>query len=299
MWQLLALLAIVAVSLQDVVDKWAMVSNRTIDASVATFWRNALAFIFTLAVGVWGILGPLTWYFDLWILAFALMLVCTSYLYTYMLRRVEVTSIEMDNYLAPLIFLAVDVVLVEATLSFAQIVGVLLLACGGFLLTMDGKTHHRKREFSPKVFGIILFWIAYGGFQYYLFKHLHETQGLSSVSFMASTYVIVIGIMLLVVVARGKYKALFNAASARYLPPVALSKGLDTAATLLTLTAITYASVSQVSAIGALAPLMLLVIAVFVQKETRFNIRERVDRANIVWKIVAIGALSLGIYLVS
>ncbi len=299
MWQLLALLALVAVALQDVADKWAIVSNRTIDASVATFWRNALAFVFMVAVGAWGILGPLTWYFDGWIVAFALTLVCTSYLYTYMLRRVEVTSIEMDNYLEPLIFLAVDVVFVEAALSFWQILGVLFLACGGFLLTIDGKTHHLKRELSAKVFGIILFWIAYAGFQYYLFKQLHAEHGLTSVSFMASTHIIVIGVMLLVVVARGKYRALFSAASARYLPPVALSKGLDTAATLLTLTALTYASVSQVSAIGALAPLVLLALAVFVQKETRFNIRERVDRANFLGKIVAVALLSLGIWLVS
>lgn len=299
MWQLFALLAILAVSLQDVVDKWAIVSNRRIDASVATFWRIALACVFTITIGVWGILGPLTWYFDRWIIVFALGLVCAAYFYTYMLRRVEVTGIEMDNYLAPLVFLAVDVVFVEAALSIPQILGVVLLACGGFLLTVDGKTRHMKREFSLKVVGIILFWIAYGGLQYYLFKHLHTTEGLTSVSFMASTYVIVVGILLLVVVVRGKYTALFSVASARYLPPVALSKGFDTAATLLMLTALTYASVSQVSAIGALAPLALLIIAVFVQKETRFNIRERVDKANIVWKIVAVGLLGLGMWLVS
>ncbi len=299
MWQLFASFALVATALQNVGDKWALVNDRRIDTSVATFWRNSLAFVFTVSVGLWGILGPLTWYFDPFIIGFALMLICSSYFYTYMLRHVEVTGIEMDNYIAPIAFLAVDLLLVEAALSIEQIIGVMLLTCGGFMLAIDGRSHHLKREFSPKVLSIILFWVAYGGVQFYLFKHLHETAGLNGVSFMASTLIIVIAVLLFVVVLRGKFTALFSVTSARYLPPVVLSKACDTAATLLTLTALTYASASQVAAIGALAPLILLAIAVFVQKETRFNIRERVDRANLVSKALAVGLLALGIFLVS
>lgn len=299
MWQAFALLALVATAFQNVADKWAIVSDRKIDPAVATFWRNALAFVFVVAIGFWGILGPLTWYFDLSIIGFALLLVCSSFFYTYMLKHVEVTGIEMDNFLAPLVFLVVDIALVEAALHTEQIAGVVFLALGGFLLAVDARTRHLKREFSLKMLGIILFWVLHGGVQYYLFKHLNAEIGLNSVSFTASVYVVAISVMLLVVTVRGKFKALFQSASTRYLPPVALSKACDTAATLLTLTALTYASVSQVAAIGALAPLFLLIVAVFVQKETRFNIRERVDSANIVGKIVAVALLALGIYLVS
>ena len=299
MWQAFATLALVATALQNVADKWAIVSDRKIDPAVATFWRNALALVFVVIVGLSGILGPLTWYFDPFIIAFALLLVGSAFFYTYMLKHVEVTGIEMDNYLAPLVFLVVDVMFVEATLNAGQIAGVILLALGGFLLAVDARTRHLKREFSPQVIGIIVFWVFYGGVQYYLFKYLNTEIGLSSVSFMASAYVIAVSVMLLIVTLRGKFRALFQSASTRYLPPVALSKAFDTAATLLTLTALTYASVSQVSAIGALAPLFLLVIAVFVQKETRFNIRERVDKANILGKSIAVLLLALGIYLVS
>lgn len=299
MWQALAALALVATALQNVADKWAIVSDRKIDSAVATFWRNALTLVFVVIVGFWGILGPVTWYFDPLIIAFALLIVCSGFFYTYMLRHVEVTGIEMDNYIAPLVFLVVDVVFVEASLQGAQIAGVILLALGGFLLAVDARTRHLKREFSPRVLGIILFWVAYGGVHYYLFKHLNAELGLNSVSFTASATVIAVSVMLLIVTLRGKFKALFQSASTRYLPPVALSKMFDTAATLLTLTALTYASVSQVSAIGALAPLFLLIVAVFVQKETRFNIRERVDKANILGKCVAVALLALGIYLVS
>lgn len=299
MWQAFATLALVATALQNVADKWAIVSDRQIDPAIATFWRNALALVFVVIVGMWGILGQITWYFDPFVIAFALILVCSSFFYTYMLRHVEVTGIEMDNYIAPLVFLVVDIALVEATLRTPQIVGVVFLAIGGFLLALDARTRHLKREFSPKVLGIVFFWVFHGGVQYYLFKHLNTEIGLSSVSFTASVYLIAVSVMLLIVTLRGKFKALFQRASTRYLPPVALSKIFDTAATLLTLTALTYASVSQVSAIGALAPLFLLIVAVFVQKETRFNIRERVDRANILGKSVAVVLLAVGIYLVS
>ncbi len=299
MWQAFAFLALLATAGQSVVDKWAIVSDRRIDPTVATFWRNALVFVFVVAMGWWGIMGTISWYFDPLILLFGALLVCSAFFYTYMLKHVEVTGIEMDNYIDPVVFLLIDVFIVGAALNGGQIAGVVLLSVGGFLFAVDARTRHLKREFSLKVVGIICFWVIYSGLQFYLFKYLNDTVGLNSVSFMASTHLVAVAIMLLLVTMRGKFGALFLSASAQYLPPVMLSKVFDTAAALLMLTALMSASASQVAAIGALAPLILLATAVFVQKETRFNIRERVDRANVSSKIVAVILIGLGIYLVS
>ena len=299
MWQLFALASLLSTSLQNVSDKWAIVHDRRIEASVATFWRSGLIFIFTLLIGTTGWLGPIVWYFDWWIIAFALASVVSAYCYTFMLRKIEVTGIQAETYLMPLIFLAVDAVYLQAALSAAQIAGVMLLAAGGFAFAFDGKTHRLKKEFSTWVWVIYVYWMVFGGFQYYLFKFLHSTQDVNAVSFLASALFIIVALLLLAVVLRGKYKLLFNADSARYIPVVAVSKFFDTGGVLLWLTALGYAAVSQVTALGALAPLFLFVIAFVVQKETRFNIRERVDKANFRWKAAAVILVCAGMVLVS
>lgn len=299
MWQLFALASLLSTSLQNVSDKWAIVHDRRIEASVATFWRSGLILIFTLVVGSFGWLGSIAWYFDWWMIAFALASVVSAYCYTYMLRRIEVTGIQAETYLMPLIFLAVDAVYLEAALSAAQIAGVMLLAAGGFAFAVDGKTHRLKKEFSMWVWGVYVYWMAFGGFQYYLFKYLHSTYDVNAVSFLASGHLIIVAVLLLAVVLRGKYTHLFNADSARYIPAVAVSKFFDTGGALLWLTALTYAAVSQVTAFGALAPLVLLVVAFVAQKETRFNIRERVDGANFRWKAAAVVLVCAGMVLVS
>src|SRR3989344_9580776 len=117
MWQLFALASLLATSLQNVSDKWAIVHDRRIEASVATFWRSGLVFIFALVVGATGWLGPIAWYFDWWILIFALASAASAHCYTYMLRKIEVTGIQAETYLMPLVFLAVDAVYLQAPLS--------------------------------------------------------------------------------------------------------------------------------------------------------------------------------------
>ncbi len=298
MWQVFALASLCTSALQNVADKWAIVSDRSIDTSVASFWRNGLFFLFTLLIGAWGYFGAITWHFDALVILLAVGALASAHMYTYMLRHVEVTGIQIDCYLLPLVLLGIDMMLLNAGLSVWQAAGVIFLAIGGFLFAVDGKTHHLKREFTWGAMAIIVYWVIFTAFQYYIFKHLNAEYGLNSVSFAASVHVVVVALGLLVVVLRGQYWGLFRAASAKYIVPVAISKAFDAFAEILMYTALIYASASQVSAIGALLPLVLFVVAYVVQKTTRFNIRERIDRANVRWKLFAVALLCAGMFLV-
>ncbi|MBV9159461.1 MAG: hypothetical protein JO019_02595 [Candidatus Kaiserbacteria bacterium] len=299
MWQIFAILSLVSTGLESIADKWAIVRDRRIDAAVATFWRNSLFFIFTLLVGYMGWLGEIVWHFDFLVLSFAVIAAISGYCYTYLLRKIEVTGIVAETYLLPLIFLGIDATYLHVPLTAAQIVGVVLLTLGGFMITIDGKTHRLKRGFSFAVWLIFIYWMAYDGFEYYLFKYLNATLKINSVSFFASVWLVVVALLLLAVVLGGRFRKLFSSDSARYIPLVAVSKIFDTGAALLWLTALSFVAVSQVAAIGALEPLIVFLLAIIVQKATRFNIRERIDRANFLWKAFAVVLFCAGTMLVS
>lgn len=299
MWQLSALGSLIAQALEGVVDKAAMVRDGHIHPGVATFWRNALLLFYVTVVGSLGFFGEMELVFSWPIIAFGCMAALSGYFYTYVLKKVEITGAYIETYLAPIGFLAIDLFVLNTDLSPAQIVGVIVLTAGGFALAFNARTHHMKREFSLRIWGVFLYWLIYDGTQFYLFKYLYEKGEVNEVSFVASVWLIAVSVVFLYLAFTGKAHLLFAHAARRYVPVVAVSKIFDAASTLLWLHALSFVAVSQVAALNALSPLMLFLVALFVQKETRMNIRERVDKANISWKVVATTMLCLGTLLVT
>ncbi len=298
MWQTSALGSLVAAAFSHVADKAAFVYTKTVDSYVATFYRQFSFLFLTCIVGYIGWMGTLNIFFNWEIVLYALISLPSSYFYTTLLRKVEITGIEAAACLSPLLFLAIDIVFMQAALSHTQVIAIVILTAGGFIFALDARTHRIKKELSM---GIILIF-AYSLFQdvvsFYTFKHLNTTLGVNGVSFYASTYLIVALISLLVVVGAGKGKLLLRHTSVHYMPLATLGKSFDVASSLLEMQAISFAAVSQVAAFTALEPLVVLAVTAFSQKEMRVRVRERLDSKNIHWKAAGVSLLVLGTLLI-
>ena len=93
MWQFYELGALFTSATQDVVDKFAIVRNNSIDTLVATFDRTALFLLATIVIGALGFLGGLRFFFNWEVILFAPLTVIVSLLWTYILRNVEVMTV--------------------------------------------------------------------------------------------------------------------------------------------------------------------------------------------------------------
>jgi drug/metabolite transporter (DMT)-like permease len=299
MWQLYALGSLIASSGESVVDKIAIVADRRIDSLVATFWRLALFFLFTLVIGYFGWLGGIRFSFNALIALVAAMGIGNSLIYTYLLRRVEITGIGAITYLSPFLFLIIDTRLLHTTFSGSELAGIFLMVLGGFAFAIDGKTHHFKREFSPLVWLMLFYMVAYTGVESYAFKYLHDLSGTTAVGFTLSYGVLMVAGLLALVVVRGKSHLLWKHAAKIYVPRVAISKAFDAASSVLWVQALTLAAVSQVSAMEALEPLVLFVFTVIVQDFLRLRTDEKLSRGRMRWKAAAVSMLVLGGLLVS
>jgi drug/metabolite transporter (DMT)-like permease len=140
-----------------------MVQNVTIDFFVASFWRPFLYVVTVVVIGLLGILGPLHFTFYWSIIALAPFGIFTTLFYTYLLQRVELTSMGAVAYITPLIFLFIDSDIVHVGLSQMQILGIFLLVAGGIGFAVDWKTFRFKPELDWRVWCMFIFGIAWGG----------------------------------------------------------------------------------------------------------------------------------------
>jgi len=298
MWQGYLLGSLLAGAFESVTDKAALVWDGKVDTAVATFYRLLFFFGASVAVGLLGVLGGFSLFFHWTFLLFIPFSAITSYLYTYLLRHVEITVIGAAAYLTPFLFLLVDTTILDVPLSFLQIGGVVLLVLGGAAFSLDGKTRRINAELTLPVLGVFLLGVLYTGTEAYLFKHLNESYGLNAVSFLVNVWGPVCVLALLYVVAMNKSHLLWNRAARIYIPFVAVSKTFDSFNSILYIAALSLAAVSQVTAFEALFPLFLFAVAVLVQGIFHLPLREKMDWTRLRWKFGAVCFLVLGGFLV-
>lgn len=294
MWQLYVLGSLFASAGEDVVDKVAIVSHRRIDSTVATFWRIFLFFVCTLIIAGIGILGGFQFIFVPVVFLVAFLSIINSFIWTSLLRRVEITGLAAITYLAPFLYLAIDTRLLHTSLSAGEIVGIFLMVLGGFSFAIDGKTHHMKKELSPFVWLMFIYMALYSGAESYAFKYVHASYGTSAIGFVLSYGLLMCVGLLAVVIVRGKTRLLWKSTAKKYIPYVTVSKAFDSISTLLWTQALTLAAVSQVSAMGALEPIVLFASTIVVQDIMRFRTGEKLDRRRTRWKAAAISMLVVG-----
>lgn len=299
MWQVYVLGSLLASAGENVIDKAAIIKNVTIDLYVASFWRALMYFIAVSVIGLLGILGPLHFFFHWSIFLIAPFGICTSLFYTYMLQRIEVTSIGAVAYLTPLVFLFIDADVVHAGLSLYQGLGIALLVLGGVGFALDGETFRIKRGLDWCMWCIFLFNLAWAGVEAYLFKYLHTTYGLTGTSFFATLWLVCAALLVLVALCMGRAKQLFARTSLVYVSRTIPSKFCDGLSSVFWAQALTLAAVSQVSAFEALYPLVLFLAVAFVQLGLHIQLKETFSRLHFIWKTIATALLVLGGFLVS
>jgi len=294
MWQLFALGALFFTAGENVADKAALVNHRSVDSDVASFYRPLLFFLVISAVGLSGWLGPLQFVFPLSIWLFTPVAMFASIFYTYLLKKIEVTSIGAAAYLAPFLFLFIDTHLLQTHFTALQILGILLLILGGIAFSLDGRTRRVKPELTWAVWAIFIFNLCYSGTEAYLFKSLNTSQGVNSPSFFASLWLLASLGLFLIVILKGKSHLLGHPSVRAYIPRVTLSKSFDAMSSLLWGQALIFATVSQVSAFDATFPLVLFVVVVVAQNLFGVNLKEKLDRDHVVWKAGAIILIVFG-----
>lgn len=299
MWQLYALGAAVAAAAEMVIDKAALVRNVQVDFYVASFWRPLMFFVAVMLIGLTGILGPFQLFPHWGILLLAPFGILTALFYTYMMKHVELTSIEAAAYIAPFIFLFIDTHYVHASLKLIQILGICLLVIGGFVFTIDWKTWQFKPELDWRVWSMFLFGIAWSGAEAYLFKYLNASYAISGATFFGTLWFIVSICLLVPIIFLRKTRLLFAPSSVIYIAQSFASKSFDALCSVLWAQALIFAAVSQVSAFDAIYPLTLFILVLVVQGVFRISLKEKLDRSNLGWKVAATVLLVVGGFLVS
>ena len=295
MWQGYALGSLIAGALESVADKAGIVHDARIDSYVATFYRVSCYLAAVTLLGFSGLFGELQFFFHWTLPLLGVLATISSLLFTYLLRRLEITVIGALAYVAPIVFLCIDTAVIGVDLSGIQILGILFLVGGAIAFVLDGVTHHFRRIFTWRIAGaLFLMTVVYAGADAYLFKYLHSAYQLSAVSYSFSTHLFNVVFLFGIVVARGSFAHLFDTAAIRYLPYAAIGKSFDAVNTIFYLLALPLVSVSQLTAFTALSPLVLFLVAALTQGLFRFSLQEHLRAHNAPWKLGAAIVLVVG-----
>jgi drug/metabolite transporter (DMT)-like permease len=295
MWQSYALGSLLAGAFESTVDKAGIVRDGGVDTYVASFYRALFFLLAVTLVALTGLLGDLTFFFHWSYLGIAIIGTLGSIFFTYLLRTIEITVIGAATYLAPFVFLIIDTKLLGAPLSQLQMLGIVLLVCGGLAFSLDGKTHHFRRDLTWKVWAAILFIFVFGtAVEAYLYKYLHAAYDVNAVSYYVYSTVPVVVMLFAVVILKGRTAQLISPAAVSYMPYAALGKAFDSFNSVLYITALGMATLAQVSAFNALMPLMIVVVALFVQGLFGIRLKEHLDTKRVGWKLCAAVVLVVG-----
>lgn len=295
MWQLYSLGSLVAGALESTVDKAGIVKDGGVDSYVASFYRAFFFLIATSLVGMSGLLGTVDFIFHWSFIPLGAIIALSAFLFTYLLRSVEVTVIGAATYLAPFLFLVVDTKILGIDLTQLELIGIVLLVAGGLAFTLDGKTHHFRRNFGWRIWGSLFYIYVFTiGLEAYLFKYLYATESLNAVSYYASSTLYAVMFLFGALIVTRRIPLLFSRSARAYIPYAALGKTFDAFNSILYMMALTLVSLSQASAFNALMPLAVICVALVVQGIFQVRLKEHLDVTRTGWKLGAAVLLVVG-----
>jgi drug/metabolite transporter (DMT)-like permease len=294
MWILLTIASLIFGACMETVDKIAIVKDKTIDLFAATFWRNLLFLVWIAIFATFGVFGHLSLFITWPVVLVAVLFTGSSFFYTYLLKKIEVTSQAALSYASPAFYLIIDAVLLKLHFSAFQALGILLLTGGGILFTIDPKGGIRK-EFTPRIWMIFVYEFLVNGVEYYGFKYYFLSYQMNEISYFFNIWLVMMILLLLVVVLQGRWKTLWKAAqNHHYFAKSALSKFFDAAQSLLWLNAIALAAVSQVNAVNSLFPVILIGVVFVTQNIFGFKAEEEFSKGRLSLKLAAVALLCVG-----
>lgn len=298
MWALFALGSLVSQAFESVIDKIAIVTDKSIDSIAASFWRVLLFLLWFVVFGLTGVLGELKIIFPWPIVVFGLLWIGGALFYTYLLKNIEVTGSSALSYASPFFYLVIDVFLFKANMTTLQVLGIILLAAGGMAFVLQPGKLKMRSEFTAKVWWIFLYNLVLGIVEFYGFKYFLSRSVVNEVSFFASTWLIVtIGFVVIISLQRKWGRALQAARKNNFLGKTVVSKGLDAVCSWLWLHAIVMTNVSRVDALGSLYPLILIGVVYLMQEVFGFKADETLSRSHLALKLSAVVLLAVGGYL--
>lgn len=286
MWQAYSLGSIVFNCMEDITDKRAMTGAPSIDSSVATFVRVVLYCL--LVVPITALLGQsVSWYISPGIVAFGLASTLMSSAYTVVLKRVNITTVAVLGYVAPLIFLMIDHAIGES-LTMAQMLAIVGLVAGGIGFALDDKL-----SFDPATVMALGFMLIYSGAEFYYAKWMFKHEGLNVISLFANVWgwaAVFLGAWLAM---RRKLSLLLTKQAITYAKLSTLAKSFDVLTSVAWGIGVTMTTVAQFSAMEVFFPPIMLLLALVAQLTFRVDLGEHIEQRAIVRKVSMAAVLAV------
>lgn len=289
LWQIYALVALLAVAAEGAVDKYAL-SNVKLDLSVASFIR--IAVYCCLVIPLSSVAGvPFYWHFSWGILFFGVTGAGMALAYSVVLKNVKFSSISVLLFLLPLLYLVIDS-WVDHPLTPYQKAGVVGLSLSGVLFIYE-----KGLTFNRQVFLAFLVMAAYAGAEMYYLKHLNKVEGVPGPVFFANTWIwaaLFSGLYLL-----WKRPAVESASVWRYLKMSLFSKTFDAISSIAAGIGLTLTTVALYSSFQVFTPVIGFATALFTQYVLKKEMGEALTRGILARKGVAIAGILFCANLVS
>lgn len=278
MWQVYSLGSIVFNCLEDIADKRAMTRAPGIDSDVATAIRVILYCL--LVVPITALLGqPVSWYISPGIVAFGLASTFMSSAYTVVLKRVNISTVAVLGYVAPIIFLMIDHAIGEHV-TLTQGLAVMGLVIGGIGFALDDKP-----SFDRQTVLALVVMLIYSGAEFYYAKWMFKHEGLDIISLFASVWAWAAVFLVTWLAVRRKLPLLLARGAISYAKRSALAKSFDVLTSLAWSIGITMTTAAQFSAMEVFFPPTMLVLALVAQVAFRIDLGEHVERRTIARKV--------------
>jgi hypothetical protein len=278
MWQLYAIASVSCNALEQISDKRAM--REEVGGAVATFIR--VTFYTLLLIPLAALVGhPVHWYCTPGILLFSLINVTMASAYTVLMKHVNVTSIAVLSYLAPLIFLAIDRAN-GASFTVLQVLAIVGLVGGGVGFAIDSRP-----QFDGRTLFALACTLACSGAEAYYVKHVQRAEGIHILTILANMWGWVIALLALYLVASGKWRSLFTREAVRYARWSLLGKSLDTWTSVFWSLGLPLTTVAEYASMEVFFPPVMLLLVLFAQGVLGVDLGENVRGSAMARKAAA------------
>ena len=301
MWQLYSLVSLLFGTVEETIDKATMVSSKTIGLLSAAWIRNAISFGISIIV-VMVINGA----FPVMFISFPIIILGILYgisaiTYTVLLKQVEITASSIMTSFIPLVFLPIDIFILDTHFLLRQVLGIILLVVGGIVFFYRGQNNASiitKKQMLILV-SVFLFDALVIGFESYLFKDYFTNLHLSEIDFLVNMWGVMFLFLTALIIGTSLYKRALPSIHLhkKYIQGSFFSKLADYGNSFFFLRALTIASTSQVSAIHVFYPVVLLVVVMATQKNMKVDLEEYLDHSSLIPKFCGVAIICLGAYL--
>lgn len=277
MWQLYSLGSITTNCIENILDKRAIKTLPALDNAVASFIRVFLYFVLVVPIGLL-FQQPIYWYVSPGVILFGVASAMMATTYTVVIKRVNVTTIAILGYTAPLLFLGIDHLLGEQ-FSWVQILAILGLISGGIGFSLD-----RRLEVDRTALLALAGLLLYSGLEIYYLKWMVRHEAVAVITLVVNIWGWSLPFILGWLVVQKKHQLLLSLDARRYARLVVVAKAFDAGTSTLWGIGVTLTTVAQFTAMDVFFPPIMLSLALLAQKVFRVDLGEQLERSTLIRK---------------